>query len=363
MQRSAKKLVLTIAVVMLSTFMLSITVTAMGFSVNTVLPENQRNNGNSFFDLIVYPGQEQDLIITIENMQDREVLMLVEVITASTSRNAEINYTSPGQPDETQKISIADILIPSESTITVPPETIIQVPLRLKVPSEPFEGILLGSIKVTAEPTEEEMAAGGIINRFAHVSAVRLMQSEGADENIPVEFLLRDVTAELTNHRVSIVARIGNPEPRIVRGFTASAEITPAGSNQVFFERQMRDAEIAPNSIFPFTLVDEAGFGIEAGDYIARLTITYDEQTWYFEEIFTVDDWWASELNEGAINLTGEERPAPSWWRNIPIWGIIAAGGGVLVILLLVIFINSQNKKAKHDMHRLLEAMQGQRRN
>ncbi|MCL2248972.1 MAG: DUF916 and DUF3324 domain-containing protein [Oscillospiraceae bacterium] len=363
MQKKARKLVSIIALVMLSAFALNITAAAMGFSVNAVLPENQRDNGSSFFDLIVYPGQEQDLLITIDNMQDREVLMLVEIITASTSRNAEINYTSAGLSDETMKFSIGDILTVSDSAITVAPETTIQVPLKMVVPDEPFEGILLGSIKVTAEPTEEEIAAGGIVNRFSHIIAVRLMQSEGADQNIPVEFLLRDVTAELTNHRVSVVARIRNPEPRIVRDFTVSAEITPVGSNQIFFEREIQNVEMAPNSIFPFTLVDEAGYGIEAGDYVARLTITHEEQTWYFEENFTVDDRWAAELKEGAINITGEERPDPSWWMNIPMWAIIAAGGGALVIFLLVILIISQNKKSKKDMQRLMEAVLGQRRN
>jgi len=338
-------------IILALTFAMYITkASSMGFSVSPVLPENQRNNGNTFFDLLVSPGQEQDISIIINNSTDEDFVVLVETVTASTNRNGDINYTPMGQMmDESLRNSLEDIATVPESHYNVPANSNLQVPINLAIPNEPFDGIILGSIRVLREATEEERAAAGsIVNQMAFVNVVRLVQDEGA-EDIPADFELGDITAELINFRAGIVANIRNTQPKLVRGARSTAKIFPKGSDEAIFERVLVDLDFAPNSIFPFSLIDEAGFGVEAGDYTAIISITYQDETWNFDRDFTIEPLAAAEANEGALNQGTQQRPmVPSdeSTYGIPQWAIIGMTIGVLILIgIIVLIIKSFRKK------------------
>jgi len=323
---------------------------SLGFAVSPVLPENQRNNGNTFFDLLVSPGQEQDISIIINNSTDEDIIVLVETITASTNRNGDVNYTPTGQiMDETLKHALEDIATVPESHYSIPANTNLQVPINLSIPNEPFDGIILGSIRVLREATDEERAAAGsIVNQMAFVNVVRLLQDEEA-ENIPADFKLGVITAELINFRAGIVANIRNTQPKLIRGASSSAKIIPKGSDEAIFERIINDLDFAPNSIFPFSLIDEAGFGIEAGEYTAIISVTYQDETWNFEEDFTIEPLAAAVANEGALNQETQQRQLVSideGTHDIPQWAIIGMVIGALILIgIIVLIIRSFQKK------------------
>ena len=332
-----------------------------GFSVNLAFPDNQRQNGNSFFDLLVYPGMEQELTIEITNTSDMDATMLVEVITASTSMHGEIDYiTQGGLMDETLKFSIEDIIELPDNPVIVPAGETTEVSFKLTVPEESFDGILLGGISIVREVTQEEReAAGAIVNQFGYVSAVRLAQSESA-EDITANFALGDITAELVHHRASIVAQIRNTEPKFIRGASATMEIFPQGSRTSLFKHEIGSLEMAPNSIFSYSFVDHDGYGIEAGDYTAILTLTYDDETWSWERNFTITPEQAESVNAGAINLVNDPGPTVtiSWWDDIPQWAIIASVGVLLLALLTIIMMIlavKSNKKYKKACKQMVE--------
>ena len=52
-----------VILVFIMTVFMSTPVMAMGFSVSPQLPENQRSGVTGFFDLLVTPGQAQDIFI------------------------------------------------------------------------------------------------------------------------------------------------------------------------------------------------------------------------------------------------------------------------------------------------------------
>jgi len=308
---------------------------AMGFSVTPELPENQRQNGSSFFDLLVEPGMQQVIKIQIANQGSEEITVLVELITASTARNGQINYTASGQMDITLQYSFEDIATIPQSYFTVPARGEIEVPITIIVPADRFEGAILGSIRVLRETTDEEReAAGMLVNRFAKVTAVRLVQSENAEEVITPGFELGEIVMELVNYRASIIANIRNTQPMIKKGARATAGIFPADSNLPIFENVMESVDFAPNSIFPYSFIDRDGLGIDPGDYTARITIEYRNETWTFEENFTITAEEAGIINEGALNQTIVNTSFP-----IPLWGMIAIVIGALLLMILIIII------------------------
>ena len=355
MTRTYRK-IMTIAMIAMMSAALLVQASAMDFSVTPELPDNQRRNGNSFFDLMVQPGQSQDLVIEIANLSDVEILVLLEAITASTSRNGQINYSARGLLDESMQFSFEDLVTLPASQFVIPAQSSIQVPIGLTIPDSLFEGTLLGSIRVLREATQEEKdAAGAIVNQYAHVTAVRLVQSESADA-IAADFELGGISAELINFRASIVAEIRNTQPKVIKGARATAAIYAIDDNQqVVFEHTMETLDLAPNSIFPYSFVDREGYGIEAGDYRAVIEIEYEGQSWSFEETFTIDPAVAAEINDNAVNQQGQVRPniSADSITGLPIWAVIAIAGGAAVISAMAVAIIMLARKRRDPFHGL----------
>jgi len=342
MQKLLRRITMIVVPVIMAALM-AMPAAAMEFSVKAILPENQRNNGSVFFDLLVKPGQKQDLMIEISNSSSGDIVVLVETITASTSRNGQINYTSRGELDESIEYSFEDLVSLPQSYYPIPALSSIQVPISLTIPNEPFEGAMLGSIRVLREATQEEKdAAGAIVNQYAHVTAVRLVMDDNA-EDIPADFVLGDINAELVNYRASIIANIRNTQPRIIKDATATASIYHKGSEQPIFEHNQETLDFAPNSIFPYSFVDREGYGIEAGDYTAVISIGHEGENWNFRQDFTILPGEAAAVNDGAVNQHGQLRPGTeditSGGLGIPMWAVIAIAVGAAILAAVVVLI------------------------
>jgi len=346
MKKILRKATMFIVPVIMAVLM-AVPAAAMEFSVRAVLPENQRQNGSVFFDLLVKPGQQQDLVIEISNSSAGDITVLVETITASTSRNGQINYTSRGTLDETLTYSFEDLVSMPQSYYMVPALSSIEVPISLAVPDEPFEGAVLGSIRVLREATQEERdAAGAIVNQFAHVTAVRLVQDVNAEE-MAANFELGDITAELVNYRASIIAQIRNTQPMIIKNASATASIYPIGSSQAIFEHSLETLDMAPNSVFQYSFVDREGYGIDAGDYTAEIHVEYQGENWSFVQDFTILPSEAAAVNDGAVNQHGQQRPVadPYGGLDIPLWAVIAIAVGAAVLASIIVLIIVMAKK------------------
>jgi len=341
-----------IAAMALPVTVLCAATSSVGFSITPVLPENQQQNDSSFFDLLVSPGHKQDLVVVVHNESPDDIIVLVEAVTASTNRNGDVDYTSAkAVMDETLKIPLEDMISIPQTHYTVPADSNLPITVELNVPEQPFDGIVLGSIRVLKEITEEERAAGGmIVNQFAYVVAVRLAQSSNAG-NIQPDFALGEVSAELVNHRASIVAQIRNPQPCLVSGAKITSTIYEKGSDQSIFSYDMKDVSFAPNSIFNLSFVDRAGYGIDAGDYIAKISVEHQGKTWNFERDFTITAQQAAVVNENAVNQQAQQSPRTPGLLvgGIPQWviytGITVLAAMFIGLLILTVVVVKRNLK------------------
>jgi len=327
-----------------STFSLSTPAQAMGgFSVSPIFPENQNEATRGFFDLRVVPGERQEFGITINNRNEEDATVSVHLITASTNRNGIINYTSPGYNDETMRHAFSDIasLSPADQgIITIPGGGSRTVQITADIPREGFDGIILGSIRVLEELTEEQIAAGGmIVNRYSFVLAVRLQQTE---RDIQPDFLLGDVSAQLVNHRTAIVAQVRHIQPRMTMGATANSQIYVRGENTPLFYREDVSVNFAPNTVFPFVIANNIGRGLEPGHYIARIQLEHEGRTWNLEHEFEITADEAAGLLDAAVDVYEPSREWP-----LPLWAMIAIGLGVLLLLLLIILLIKSRKANK----------------
>jgi hypothetical protein len=276
----------------------------------------------------------------VHNESPDEIVVLVEAVTASTNRNGDVDYTSKmAAMDETLAVSLEDIVNIPQTHYTVPADSSLPVSVRLNTPIHPFDGIILGSIRVLKEVTEEERAAAGmIVNQFAYVTAVRLAQSSNAS-SIEPDFALGEVSAELVNHRASIVAQIRNPQPRLTSGASITSTIYSKGSDQHIFEYNMQDVSFAPNSIFNLSFVDREGYGIEAGEYTAEISVEFQGKTWDFEKDFTITSQEAAIVNENAVNQQAQQsQRTPGDINGIPQW-VVYTGITIIAIMFVSLLV------------------------
>ena len=352
--RRTFKISVSLIILLVSALALAVTAgaNAGSFSVNPVLPENQRPESRGYFDLIVVPGQRQELVVEVSNSSDAAATMTLSLITVTTNRNGIVDYTAPGISDETLKNRFTDIAKLDKESITVPPHESMNVTISLTVPQQGFDGIILGAVQALKEITDEERASAGmIVNRYSYVLAIRLRQT---DSPIDTEFLLGDVRTELVNHRAAIVADIRNPQPRLVMGVEASAQIFQKGNDAPVFDVSAASVDFAPNSIFPFSMVDRAGYGLRPGRYVALIQLAHEGKTWEFEHEFDIEEEEAAIVNGGALNQQAPQAPGGGLGSvfsggSIPAWMLLAAGGGaVLLVLLIIMQIKSRrsNKRA-----------------
>ena len=177
-----------------------------GFSVKAVLPENQNDSGETFFDLWMEPGQKQVLKVDVFNYSDEEISVEVSAVSASTSRHGVIDYLMPNVRDKTLKIPFSEIAEIKNPQITIPAGQTASASVMIDMPNESFDGVVLGGLVFTRVNKDGNTVSDAdgvkIENGYNYVIAAKLLET-----TIPVlpDFELDTVDAELVYNRIGIV--------------------------------------------------------------------------------------------------------------------------------------------------------------
>lgn len=110
--KSIKKIVssLLVFVFLFNVFNLKANAAEMKFAVNAVIPENQVDKNQTYFDLKMEPGQKQTLQVQMKNDTDKEVVVETHANTAITNSNGITDYSViDPQLDSTLKIPFSKI--------------------------------------------------------------------------------------------------------------------------------------------------------------------------------------------------------------------------------------------------------------
>ena len=320
-----------------------------GFSASPVIPENQDPNASmATFDFWVTPGMQQEISVNIANQRDEPITVEVNLFTAGTNMNGIIDYFPNPLTDDSIPFRFEDIAtLPSGAdNLEIPARTVATVPINISVPPEGFDGMTLGAVHVLLGITEEERAqAGMIVNRFANAIPVR-MRVEGSPRVEEPDFYLGEITAEVVSHRAAIIARIHHLAPRMTMGATTSTWIFPAGSDVPIFSHEYMPTDFAPNAIFPSTMMDLAGYGIQPGNYLARVRIEYDGRVWELERSFTVQAQAAQEVNAGAFNQQ-VQMPVVAGGGLSTLTIVLIIIGALLIILAVIMLLKSRKNKSE----------------
>ncbi len=296
-----------------------------GFVVKPNLPENQRPEVAAYFDLNVQPGQTQELSVLVSNESGQPITVDAGVGVATTNRSGDVVYVSAESLSRTPKNLISDMLDISQSRVEIPANAERDIVFTLAVPEEAFDGIVIGSIRVLKVLTEAEAQTAGIVNQYAYSIPIRLRQNE---EEIAPDFYLESVEAQLVNYSASVVCNIVNPQPKLIRDMSITAEIYAQGADTPILEFQSERVSMAPESVLPLTLQEQMGNGFEGGQYTARINMQYEGAEWSFEEPFEIT------VEQAETSVREELQSSPE--NGQPVWATVLI---VVVIVLIVAVI------------------------
>ena len=294
------------------------------FVVTAIIPENQIDKKQTYFDLRIEPGQTQILQVNVTNNSQTEMTVDVRVCAASTNRNGIIEYQAIVQPDETLKTPF-DTIAKNQPQITLQANESKMAEVTVTMPQNSFDGVILGGIVFTKRNGDTQRGGVSINNQFSYVVGVKLSQT---DTIIQPDFKLKAVTPLLVNHRNAVVADILNAVPLIIKDVSVDGQIYKKGGTQPVVSVSKDRVELAPNSVFPLPF-EWDGNKIDPGEYQINLKLSHNGKDFEWSQDFTVDDDTAEKIYDATLN-----KPTGFWqrWWWVP---VVIAGG---VFLMWVTF-------------------------
>lgn len=276
-----------------------------GFSINAQIPTNQIDKNKNYFDLMVVPGQEQDLTVTITNASATKETYIVEVNPAITSAGGVIDYSKKNATiDKTVPFSIKSIASISDKEITVAAHGEKKVTIHLSVPEKEFDGTVLGGIivyKKNSSDSSRKQNENGvqIRNIYKYVLAISLKEN---DKKIVPELKLASVFPKESDYKPVIVAELYNQKPVVLGSIDLVADIYKEGQNKAYIHHENKSLLMAPNSKMNYEFGLD-GNRLKAGNYTIDISVKAEENkySWHFTKKFTINKEEKNKINSNSV--------------------------------------------------------------
>ena len=327
-----KKILVSLLIILSFMTFNSVAASELNFGVKTELPENQTDQQKSYFDLAVKSNQKQTIFIELTNTTNKAVTIEPQINEAKTNNNGNVQYDQNSiKRDANLKKAITDyVKVPNE--IVIPSNDKVRLPIKIKVPKEGFEGILLGGILLQQKASELKQTKGtkeklGIKNNYAYVVGLQLTEKKRI---IKPELGLNDVKANQKNYRNVITANLQNKTPGLLNQLQVKAKIFK--NEKLIYSHEQKGMQMAPISNFDFA-IPLKGEELKPGKYTLELDAKSFENTWHFTKKFEIKSSEAKQLNSTDVTL-----------KNNNTWLFIGIGIFVLILCILLVFIMKKKR-------------------
>ncbi|WP_099223829.1 DUF916 and DUF3324 domain-containing protein [Listeria costaricensis] len=320
----------------------------INFGVEAEIPDNQIDKKQSYFDLKMSPGQEQTVYVNVSNATSNKVTVEMNINAATTNDNGYVDYSEGDKkPDASMKNNITD-MVEYDKEIEVQPGETKKVPIKITMPDESYDGIVLGGINFTQKESEvagdEESSKDEsmVKNRYSYVIGLMLTETDTAVEP---DMELKSIKPGQYNYANYVKVNLQNPTSAMITGLNIDAKVYKDGSDEVLHETKKEGLSMAPNSNFNY-MIDWENQEFKPGTYRMKMTATDgNDHTWKWDEKFTIERDDAKKYNDRAVGLEKDYT-----WLYITL-GIV----GLLILLLIVFLLGRRSSKKKEN--RLKEQM------
>ncbi|WP_416827948.1 DUF916 and DUF3324 domain-containing protein [Ectobacillus polymachus] len=293
----------------------------VGYSVRAIIPENQIDKNQTYFDLLMKPKEKQVIQVEIMNNSNEDMDINIHITNPISNRNGLIDYTNiNAEVDESLKVPITKVASIEEKTVRVPAKKSKIVPIQLEMPEAEFDGIMLGGIYFEKSLGKEESTQGQISNKLAYVIGMKLSET---NTEVKPNLQLKSVKPGLVNYHTAVIANIQNSAPVIVDNLTLKAKVYNSSGKEIN-QVDVKDYRMAPNSNMDFA-IDWKNKEISPGKYTLKLYADTGKQNWNWEEEFVIPSKDANVLNKEAVGIV----------KDYKLYFII----GLLFIILILVYI------------------------
>lgn len=312
---------------------------SLNFYVTPIYPDSQLDETKGYFDLNLNTSEQEVLALTLQNATNQELQVEITAHTAYTNVQGVVEYGKDDEvPDTTLSHSLNELIKTPEIIILQGNET-KTIEAILNMPSETFEGILAGGLKIREVPKESETDTKtteglSITNEFSYVIGV-VVSNERSTVTPNLELI--DVFADQLNYRNVISATIQNFMPTFVNRLSVEATVHKKGEDTLLYQASQEQMQMAPNSHFDFP-IPLNGDQFNSGTYILNLTAHSGDEMWTWKKEFTIDGDEARSLNRSDVTIDA----SINWWVVAMI---------VLIILLIAccVYLFWQKKKINNE--------------
>lgn len=289
-----------------------------GFTVTPELPANQLGGNTGWFNLLVKPGQKQDLTVEVANQSGQEKRLTLALTDAFTQDNGQVGY----DPDHHNELAEKHHLTAMGSkpiTIELAAHQGQRVTFQVTVPAAGFEGQVLGAVYVRdlTEPAAGSSSGLAVTNQFAMVVAIQLQTSE---QLVPPLVHLLSVKANGN----ALAAVIQNAAPRLFGKLKLQAKVIPAGKVTPVYQKTNTDYAMAPSSAFHYQLTPPKG--LAAGRYRVVIDATAGTYKWHLTKSLTLKTPLAADTPAPPA----VQKANRHWWP----WVLALVGGVTFGILI-----------------------------
>lgn len=306
----------------------------VGYNIQAVIPGNQVDKKNTFFDLRMKPGQKQTLTVMVNNTSSQDTTYKVEINQAYTNNQGFIDYNDPKESKKNNyPYKIADI-IKTDPTITVPANSTKKLALLVSMPAKAYDGQILAAVKVTKNGTEK---TSGVGTTYGYLLGIKLTENS---KTVKRDVKLLKVAPAVSFGKTSVVATLENPTMDAIGHLVYNAVVTDTKTGKVVRKvNYNNNMQLAPNSKYNFA-IDWKNQEIIPGKYNLKLTISDAlGNKWKFNKNFTITDTEAKGVNDATIN-TGNNKPDYTW-----VWILIGVIVGLAILGIVLFFILRKRKK------------------
>lgn len=303
------------------------------FGIRGIIPDNQIDKTQTYFDLLLAPSQEQTIQVEIANDAGKEEQFQLNIHQAYTNGSGLIDYVD-GSIEKDPSLNYAiEELVEAPTQVSVPGNTTLPVELKVRMPQQSFDGRIMAGIQVLkmADASDGQKVA----SQYGYILGLQLRNNLN---EVPRELKASNASAAVSYGKTSFKVMIQNPTTDAIGKLTFKGQVQSKDSGQVIKEVTVTDRTMAPTSNFNLVFGMEDA-EITPGDYQLLLTATDGKgNQWHFDEAFTVSEKEAQEIN-GVIIPEQQDQALPPW--------VFALIGAVAALALLVggMFVKMQRAR------------------
>lgn len=297
------------------------------YYVKPILPANNQGNETSYYNLLMKANTFQTLQLEIVNNTGTDKSFNIENVDSRTMADGTIGYDN--RPDKgSAKRSRFTNMVGKIEPVSVSSRTKKIVEIIVKTPTEEFDGIILGGIRVTERQADQQ--TGGVSNVFSYIVPVKIQET---NKVFPNQLIFQGIEVNQRNNESFLTISLENINPSIINELSLQIKVAKENSLKQLNSKALKSVQIAPNSIFSHII--SLGETLEAGNYQVELHGTAQDLNKTWQAGFTIEQAQTQKPIESFFLTNKSYR-----WQNLVIVALLMVS---VVSLFFTIWRRSQS--------------------